>query len=441
MSKQTALRLAAAATALAVASLGMTACSSGNSSDDSSSSSSSSSKSETITYMHRLPDGDSMTKVNDIVAKWNKDHPDKQVKATKFDGKADEMIKKLETDIKAKNGPCLAQLGYAEVPEMYTKGLTEDVTKYADKYKDHYGSSFDLMKVGDKQVGIPQDVGPLVYMYNKDEFQKLGIEVPKTMDELAAAAKKAQASGKYAVAFEPDEAQNWLSAQAAAAGDTWFSTEGDSWKVDTTGPGTEKVAKFWQDMLDSKAALTDERWGDGFKAAVNDGKLIGTIAAAWEPALFVDDFGQNTNVNGKWAVAQLPKFGDEDATGPDGGSGLAVMKGCSDPEGATEFADWFNTQVDDLSTQGLVLAANTKQAATPDKQKEFFGGQDIYAEFATAAKNMKPINYIPGFSALNDPMSKAAASAASGSGKVADVFTQAQDAAQKALKDAGLSVK
>lgn len=28
-----------------------------------------------ITYMHRLPDSEGMTLVNDIVAKWNKEHP------------------------------------------------------------------------------------------------------------------------------------------------------------------------------------------------------------------------------------------------------------------------------------------------------------------------------------------------------------------------------
>lgn len=46
-----------------------------------------------LTYMHRLPDSEGMTLVKDIVAKWNKDHPNIQVKATKFDGAAQDMIK------------------------------------------------------------------------------------------------------------------------------------------------------------------------------------------------------------------------------------------------------------------------------------------------------------------------------------------------------------
>ena len=56
-----------------------------------------------------------MTLVNDIVAKWNKDNPNIQVKATKFDGAAQDMIKKLATDVKAGAAPDLAQVGYAEL--------------------------------------------------------------------------------------------------------------------------------------------------------------------------------------------------------------------------------------------------------------------------------------------------------------------------------------
>ncbi|MDU2983014.1 MAG: ABC transporter substrate-binding protein, partial [Actinomyces sp.] len=86
-----------------------------------------------IAYMHRLPDGDGMVKVQEIADRWNAEHPDIHVTTTKFDGAAHEMIKKLETDIKANSGPCLAMLGYAEVPEMYVKGLVEDVTELADQ--------------------------------------------------------------------------------------------------------------------------------------------------------------------------------------------------------------------------------------------------------------------------------------------------------------------
>ena len=213
-----------------------------------------------ITYMHRLPDSEGMTLVNDIVAKWNKEHPNIQVKATKFDGNAADMIKKLETDVKAGNAPDLAQVGYAEVPEVFTKGLLQDVTDEAAKYKDDFASSpFALMQVDGKTYGLPQDTGPLTYFYNAAEFEKLGITVPKTADELIETAKKTAAQGKYIMTFTPDEAMMMMSGQAGASG-PWYKVDGNSWVVNTQTKGSKEVADVYKQLIDNKAPITNPRW-------------------------------------------------------------------------------------------------------------------------------------------------------------------------------------
>lgn len=438
-------RRVASVAAMVAGTLVLGAC--GSSSEGSGSSSQSASQSAatsasgpvTIRYLHRLPDGEGMTKVADVVKKWNSEHPDIKVETTKFPGKANELMPKLEADVKAGTAPCLVQAGYAEVPDMYVKGLVQDVTSEAEKYKDHFSGAYGQMSVGDKVVGLPQDTGPLVYVYNEAEFKKLGIEVPKTSDELLAAAKKAAAKGKYILGFEPDEAQNSLSAQAAAAGAVWYSAEGDKWKVDTNGDKTKVVADFWQKALDDKSALTDARWSDAYTKALVNGKLIGNIAAAWETGFMLDALDK-TPYNGQWRVAQLPPFGGSELTGPDGGSGVAVVKGCKYAAQAMQFNDWFNTQVDDLATQGLVPAAKG-QVTTPEKMKKQFGGQDVMAELAKANEKLAPkFGYIPGFAVVGTKMNEKAADAAAGKVKVSDIFQTAQDTSVKALKDAGLPV-
>lgn len=433
---------------MAALALGLTACGgSGTSPSTTDSAGSASAPAPTsgggaveIAYMHRLPDGEGMTKVNEIVKEWNDANPDIKVTATKFDGKAAEMITKLENDVKANAAPCLAQIGYAEVPSMYTKGLLMDVSSQASAYTGNYAAgAVGLMTVGDAVVGLPQDTGPLVYYYNKAEFDRLGIAVPTTSEELAAAAKTAAAQGKYVLAFQPDEAQYWLSAQAAAAGATWYSAENDQWKVTVTSPETEKVAAFWQDLLDNKAALVQPRWEDGFKNALNDQSLIGTIGAAWEAPLLAGDMEDTANV-GQWAVAQLPAFGATAMSGPDGGSGVAVMKGCEAPAEAMKFNDWFNTQIDALTSQGLVVAAKGT-AATPDDVKAFYGGQEVFAELGKANEAMNPdFPYMPTWPAIGNAMTTAAAAAGSGTGPVLAIFEAAQAESVKSLKDAGLPV-
>ena len=394
----------------------------------------------TIEYMHRLPDGEGMTKVADIVAKWNAANPDIQVKATKFDGKAGEMIKKLETDSKAGAVPCLAQVGYAEVPSMYAKGLLADVTTDAAKYASNFSAgAIGLMTVGGVTVGLPQDSGPLVYYYNKAEFAKLGLTVPTTMDELAAVAKKAAEQGKYVVSLQPDDAQYWLSAQAAGAGASWFGAENDKWTVNFTSPETAKVTELWQGVLDAKTALVENRWGDGFKAALVDQTLIGTIGAAWEAPLLADDMNGSAN-EGQWAVTQLPTFCDEASTGPDGGSGVAVMRGYAHSAEAMKFNNWFNTQIDDLATQGLVVAA-TGTVKTPAALAEFYSGQDVFAELSKANEALNPnFSYMPTWPAVNDPIVKVATAAGDGTGSVAAIFEAAQDASVQSLKDGGFPV-
>ena len=394
----------------------------------------------TITYMHRLPDKKGMTLVNDIVAKWNKDNPNIQVKATKFDGAAQDMIKKLATDVKAGAAPDLAQVGYAELPEVFNQGLLQDVTEEAAKYKDHFAESpFSMMQIGGKTYGLPQDTGPLTYFYNAKEFEKLGITVPKTADELIATAKKTAAQGKYIMTFQPDEGMMTMSGTSGASG-AWYKTEGNAWKVDTQTAGSKAVAKVYQQLLDDKSALTNPRWDPSFDASINKGQLIGTVAAAWEAPLFISSAGGTGK--GEWKVAQLPDwFGNGTKTGSDGGSGVAVLKGSKHPAEAMKFLDWFNTQVPDLVSQGLVVAATTEAAKTPAAWSEFFSNQDIMAEFKKANDNMASFSYIPGFSAVGAAMNETAAKAATGDAKVSDIFDTAQKTSVEALKNAKLPVK
>lgn len=429
-------RLLAAVAAVSTLSMGLAGC--GSSSNDAAEGSSDGVVN--ITYMHRLPDSEGMTLVDDIVAKWNKEHPDIQVKATKFDGKAAEMIKKLETDVKSGEAPDLAQVGYAELPEVFTKGMLQDVSAYAEQYKDHYASGpYGLVQVDGKAYGLPQDTGPLVYFYNKTEFAKLGItEVPQTASEFIDAAGKAAAAGKYIMSYQSDEAGNMLSGLAGASGG-WYRVKGDSWVVDTETDGSTAVADFYQKLLDAKAVTTNPRWDPSFDASIKDGKLIGTVAAAWEAPLFMTSSGGTGS--GEWQVAQLGDwFGNAGKTGPDGGSAVAVLKNSKHPKEAMEFLDWFNTQVPDLVSQGLVPAAVTEDAETPTEWAEFFGDQDIMKEFKDANNNMGDFTYMPGFSAVVATMNETAAKAPDGSGKVADVFSEAQKTSVDTLKNLGLSV-
>ena len=431
-------RLVLGSMASATAMAGLAACS--GSSNSAGGSSVPEGETIELTYMHRLPDGEGMVPVNEIVQRWNDENPQIQVKAIKFDGAAAEMTVRLESEVNAGTAPDLAQVGYAEVPSLFTKGLLEDVSEEARKYESNYAAgAFALMGVGDAMVGLPQDTGPLVYYYNATEFERLGIDVPLTGDDLISVAQAAAANDKFAVSFQTDEAQYGLSAQSASAGAVWYRPENDAWTVDILSNSTLAVASMWQEILDTKAALLAPRWSEEFTRALVDGTLIGTIGAAWEAPLLAGDMA-GTEAVGHWKVAQMPAIGSEMMSGPNGGSGVAVLKGAKNPAAAMEFNNWFNTQVQDLATQGLVVAA-TGSVETPEAVAEFYSGQDVMAELAEANKRMNAeFIYMPTWPALGDPMTRAADAAATGAGQVMAIFEAAQETSVSSLKDEGLSV-
>lgn len=433
-------RCMAAVAMVSAVGMALAGCGSGASSSTGGTASASSGGKVELTYIHRLPDKPGMTSVEDIVQRWNDANPDIQVKAVHFNGNASDLIKKLETDVKAGNAPDLAQVGYAELPEVFTKGILEDVTAEAEQYKKDFAAGpYELMGIGGKTYGLPQDTGPLVYFYNQAEFDKLGIEVPKTQEELIATAKKAAGQGKYIMSFQADEAGNMLSGLSGASG-SWYTVEGDAWKVDTDTDGSKAVAKVFQDLLDAKAVATDPRWDPSFDASLQQGKLIGTVGAAWEAPLLMDSMADQGG-KGDWRVAQIGDwFANGSKTGPDGGSGVAAIKGCEHKAEAMKFLDWFNTQIEDLTSQGLVVAASTGTPETPSSWSEFYGGQDVMKEFFTANANMGDFSYIPGFSSVATAMKEQAAKAAAGTATVESIFTTAQDSSIDTLKDYGLSV-
>ena len=392
----------------------------------------------TIEYLHRLPDGEGMTLVNDIVARWNEEHPDIQVKATKFDGAPADLNAKVKTDIDNGVAPCLFQAGYADLAGLYVDGTVQDVTEFAKQYADKFGEGpFNSMAVDGKFFGLPQDTGPLVYFYDKAEFEALGLTVPTTAAEFVETAKAAAEKGKYIVSYQPDEASQIFSAMTAAAGGQWFGIDGDSWTVNVADKGSSAIQKFWQDLLDADAVAVVGRWTEDWGPLLNDNKLIGTIGAAWEAPLLQGDMAGSDN-EGNWAIAQLPDFGDGAASGPDGGSGVVVSKTCEFPQQAMEFNAWFNTQVNDLASQGLVVAA-TEQPSAP-AYAAFYGGQDVLAEFTKANDAMNAFTFIPGWASVMTTLNTDSAGAGDGSKTVSDVFMAGAETAKQALTNAGLKV-
>jgi multiple sugar transport system substrate-binding protein len=137
-----------------------------------------------LTYWTWVPNMDK------IVAVWNNANPDIQVTVSKQAG-GDDASAKFLTAAKAGNPPDLVQAEYQHLPSFVAADAVADLSQLVGDAKGEFSEGlWNLVTLGtDAVYGIPQDSGPMMLYYRADLFKKYGIEVPKTWDEYAEAAR------------------------------------------------------------------------------------------------------------------------------------------------------------------------------------------------------------------------------------------------------------
>lgn len=328
--------------------------------------------------------------IDKVVAKWNAGHPDIQVKLSNPAG-GDQLVAKMITAHEAKNGPDIAKVEYQSLPALVSKGVVADITQWTkDTVTKYDDATLKSTVFQGKVYGVPQDVAPLMFFYRTDLFAKYGLSVPTTWDEFAAEAKtvRSKAPSAYLTNFDAAD-PGWFTGLAQQAGANWWTTSGDSWKVDIADAPTKKVAGYWQGLVDGGSIAKNPSFSPQWNKQMNDGTLLSWISGAWAPAQLG---GIAPATKGKWAVAPLPAWTAGDpATGIWGGSATTVTTDSHHPEQAAQFASWLNT--DDAAVTEQVKQINVYPAATAGRSlpvlaapPAFFPNQpDFYAEVKKVA--------------------------------------------------------
>ncbi|MFE4951886.1 ABC transporter substrate-binding protein [Leifsonia sp. NPDC056665] len=380
----------------------------------------------------------------DAVKAFNASHTDVSVTYQEVQPGAKGGYQKMLNAVTAKNAPCLAQVGYETLPSFAAQGALDDVSQYANGDKGKYQpAAWKSVSIGDAVYGAPVDTGPMALFYNKQLFDSLGLAAPTTWDEYQADAVKIHASDPNKFISSPYMDYDYAGL-AWQPGATWFGVSGDSWKVTMASAENKKVADYWQGLVKdgviSSAPMYDQAWYTG----LGNGDIATVVGAVWQAGVIK---GGAADGSGKWAVAPMPQWkAGEDQVGNAGGSATAVLKGCSDPKGAWEFANWMSTDKTTFNT--LVQKAGLYPAATAltslpalTSGDPYFGGQKIYDVFSAAAATVNPSwTWGPVMTKtaadLNDGLGKAW----SGQGTIADALQTAQDKTVAELKTQGLKV-
>lgn len=380
----------------------------------------------------------------DAVKAYNAAHPDTRIVYQAVQPGAKGGYQKMLNAVKAGNAPCLAQVGYETLPSFAAQGALQDVTAYAAGDKgDYQEAAWKAVTVGGQVYGAPLDTGPMALFYDKQVFDSLGLKAPTTWAEYRSDALKIHASDPDRYISSPylDYDYAGLAWQADAG---WFGVKGDAWQVTMDSPANDKVADYWQKLADdhliSGAPMYDQAWYTG----LGNGDIATVVGAVWQAGVIK---GGAKDGSGKWAVAPMPQWeAGEQQVGNAGGSSTAVLKGCSDPGAAWDFAHWLSTDrttFGDLVDKAALYPAATKLLDLPQLSGKdaYFGGQNIYSVFADASA------HVGADWAWGPLMTKTAADLDDGLGKawagrstIAGALRTTQDQTLTEMRKQGLSV-
>ncbi|WP_066517070.1 ABC transporter substrate-binding protein [Curtobacterium ammoniigenes] len=340
------------------------------------------------------------------VAAFEKKYPKIKVDVVNA-GQGGTEYTKLEAAIQAgKGAPDVVQLEYSELPSIRVTNSLLDLTPFgATSIKSKFTSGAWANVASNGGVwGVPQDQGPMTFMFRKDILAKAGItSAPATWAEFMQDAKTVKAkTGASLADFGPTDPEQ-IVGMMQQAGAAPFAYDGKKTvTINLTGSKIKQVADYLTQLFQSGGVSTDPAWTNDWYQAFAKGDYAGWVVGAWGPE---DLMGSAANTSGDWTAAPLPQWSaGQDSGGNWGGSADAVMKTSKNPIPAYEFIKFLNS--DPASVSQLTL--NPKSALFPttlsvlnsssfqDQKVAFFGGQKANQTFAAISKTVSPnFQYLP----------------------------------------------
>ncbi|GAB3460817.1 ABC transporter substrate-binding protein [Actinophytocola sediminis] len=299
--------------------------------------------------------------IEQVVEKWNSEHPDVQVTVSR-QSSGDELVTKVLAAAKTGNAPDLLQAEYQALPTLVSNGVTADLSPHVGDARSRFtDGAWDQVTLGTEAVyAIPQDSGPMMLYYRKDLFASYGLTVPKTWDEFAAtaAALRTKTTSSYLTTFSSND-PGWFAGLAQQAGARWWDIDGETWTVGIDDEATREVADYWGGLVADGVIDDQPMYTPEWNKALGDGTVLAWPSAIWGPAVLAD---LAAATRGKWAMAPMPQWtAGEHRTGNWGGSSVAVSADSPHAEAAAEFAIWLNS--DPVATEALVTAGSLYPAA------------------------------------------------------------------------------
>lgn len=301
-----------------------------------------------IEYWHVASDSFGGQTVRELVADFNKTHPNIKV-TEKFNP---DMYKGLTQNLQAAlasgQTPDVVQMGWNFLNYAHENFETENIDKiFADAgdpnfIKDTFEPNIARLAQTDNgdQVGVPYSLSLPVLYYNPDIFKAAGLDPnkpPKTWEEVAEYAKQIKEKTGNPAFFMQEYADTWTNqALVESNGGTMLTHKDGKWQAGFDTPEAAHAYQVIADMVKNGTGLhaTNE---EGFQSFTS-GKLAMVATTIGKRANF------EKSSNFKVMTTTFPAFGNKTVKVPAGGNFLMILsKDKAKQKAAVEFVKYLES--------------------------------------------------------------------------------------------------
>lgn len=350
-------------------------------------------------YSAQSPENETLTNV--LIPKFEEENPGIKINAVSHEWA--DLHEKILVSAQSDTLPDVARLDSAWVPEFQKAGilvsLDEEMTDFSDVSSGLLDSAMSTASVGGHFYGLALNTNTKILFYNVQALKDAGIEVPKTMDEFAEAAKKLAGTNK-------DGQQVWGYDEPALAG--WnlcpfiWSMGGSLTSEDETtatgyinSPETVKAIQMMKDLYDA-GAITGWNSGD---IPMTDGFGTGRYAMLLEGPWKVSEMA-GAYPDFEYATAEMPA-GDGGSASVLGGEDIAMFNSAN-KDAAWKFMKFMTGEFAQEEMAKCNQIPVNKEALESDTVK-----QADFAPFIEAIKTAKSRPTVACWSEMDNELSVA----------------------------------
>ena len=314
--------------------------------------------------------------MDEMIAAYTKTHEDVEIEIQTTPYKGGEYWTKLEASATGGTAPDIFWINVLHAESYYEGGILKDLTEAAEELDleaNFPEALVNAYNMDGKQIAVPKDFDTNALWYNKDIFDKAGVDYPTddwTYDDLVATAKQLKDAGLDEGVWPfacPVDFQTWYYPTVYAAGG-WILNE-DKTESGYEDPKTQEGIQCWIDMVEAglspTAASLSETTPD---TLFGGGQLAMTLAGSY----MTSEYLTNDALTGKIDLVEFPEFNGVEPNVING-LGYAVYEGTKNEEAAVEFAIWLGGE-EAMKIQGeagaVISARNDAQHFFADSNKD-----------------------------------------------------------------------